>query len=617
MSVLQDFITQFSALAYQNPLAKSIIATRTLLSQYFMLDSTDSALFQKLLAQLDAPLKIAVIGQFSSGKSTFLNALLEQEILPSGIIPLTSKVCEISYGENLHLEIFYKDGTHTFAPLEFLEQVQPTINTQISHYKLYAPVPLLQEVTFLDTPGFNSQNQEDTDITNTILQEVDGIIWVSLIDNVGKNSEREILNTHIRHYRAKSLCVLNQKDRLKNATELHTSLRYAQKAFSGIFENIIAISAKNALKAKSQKQSQITNDEKETLYIESGFNEVLEFIHTHLMPQKTQNKAHKTLYILRGLMLKYYRRLHIPQIHLNNLATSLESYDTLETNQELIKQSQQLFSALDSRLLTLTQQLFGALERTKLSFSKARKNAIGLKTTQEYEKDVYILPLDSVLNTLQRQDNPLTSQWHTLFGAIKHFGIEFLDTLPSFATILQEWENRALHTHQRHTPLFLPYVSSLPSHLQEWFLHFHEIPLAFQTTIDILKTSLQGQTQALAQLLEKTLKNAIKLVCLEIDSKIKQGIQNHQKDSDTFPLYEPNMENIRDMLNNAIGFEYYQDRLFLHNNIAKALIRDTQSALKSVSEQHIQTLQTIKTLNTQILTQLKDHIQKLQSSYTI
>ena len=148
-------------------------------------------------------------------------------------------------------------------------------------------------------------------------------------------------------------------------------------------------------------------------------------------------------------------------------------------------------------------------------------------------------------------------------------------------------------------------------------MHFHEIPLAFQTTIDILKTSLQGQTQALAQLLEKTLKNAIKLVCLEIDSKIKQGIQNHQKDSDTFPLYEPNMENIRDMLNNAVGFEYYQDRLFLHNNIAKALIRDTQSALKSVSEQHIQTLQTIKTLNTQILTQLKDHIQKLQSSYTI
>lgn len=613
MSVLQDFITQFSALAYQNPLAKSIIATRTLLSQHFVLDSTDSVLFQKLLSQLDAPLKIAVIGQFSSGKSTFLNALLEQEILPSGIIPLTSKVCEISYGENLHLEIFYKDGTHTFAPLEFLEQVQPTINTQISHYKLYAPVPLLQEVTFLDTPGFNSQNQEDTDITNTILQEVDGIIWVSLIDNVGKNSEREILNTHIRHYRAKSLCVLNQKDRLKNATELHTSLRYAQEAFSGIFENIIAISAKNALKAKSQKQPQMTNDEKETLYIESGFNEVLEFIHTHLMPQKTQNKTHKTLYVLRGLMLKYYRRLHIPQIHLNNLATSLESYSTLETNQELIKQSQQLFNALDSRLLTLTQQLFGALERTKLSFSKARKNAIGLKTIQEYEKDVYVLPLDSVLNTLQRQDNPLTSQWHTLFGAIKHFGIDFLDTLPSFATILQEWENHALRTHQRHTPLFLPYVSSLPSHLQEWFLHFHEIPLTFQATIDALKTSLQGQTQALVQLLEKTLKNAIKLVCFEIDSKIKQGIQNHQKDSDTFVLYEPNMENIRDMLNNAIGFEYYQDRLFLHNNIAKALIRDIQSALKSVSEQHIQTLQALKTLNTQILTQLKDHIQKLKS----
>ena len=610
MSILQDFITQFSALKYQNPLAQSIIATRTLLSRHFALDSADLATFDKLLAQLDSPLKVAVIGQFSSGKSTFLNALLGEKILPSGIIPLTSKVCEIGYGENLHLEIFYKDGTHTFAPLELLEQADPAINAQISHYKLFAPVPLLQEITFLDTPGFNSQNQEDTDISNAILREVDGIIWVSLIDNVGKNSEREILYNHIRHYRAKSLCVLNQKDRLKNTTELEVSLKYAQEAFSGIFEEIVAISAKNALRAKCESHG----DEAERLYEDSAISEVFEFIRIHLMPQKTQNKAHKTLYTLRGLLLKYYRRLHIPHIYLTRLEGVLESYGVLEPTQiqALITQSQQLFGLLDSRLLTLTQQIFSELKRTKMTFSKTRKNAFGLTNTQMYEKEVYTLPLDSLLNTLQRQDNPITSEWHKLFLAIKQFGVEFMREIPSFSKSLQTLEEQLLQTHPRGTPLFLPYVLSLPVHLQEWFLQSHTIAFAFESAIGRLETSLHRHTHELAQLLEKTCKNAIKLVCLELDSKIGKGLQAYQKNSDTFPLYEPSMENIRDMLNTAIGFEYYQERLFLHNNIAKAFVREIESTFKSVCDKHLEILRGLKAHNIQILTDIKHHIQDLK-----
>lgn len=611
MSILQDFIAQITALKYQNPLAQTIIATRTLLSQHFTLDSADVAMFQKLLTQLDAPLKVAVIGQFSSGKSTFLNALLGEKILPSGIIPLTSKVCEISYGENLHLEIFYKDGTHSFAPLEFLEQAEPAINAQISHYKLFAPMPLLQEITFLDTPGFNSQNQEDTDITNTILQEVDGIIWISLIDNVGKNSEREILYKHIRHYRAKSLCVLNQKDRLKNTTELETSLNYAKEAFSGIFEEILAISAKNALQAKYESNP----TKAQQLHDDSGIAEVCAFLHTHIMPQKTQNKAHKTLYTLRALMLKYYRRVHLPHIHIGRLERALETYGVLDSQQtqELHKQSQQLFGLLDSRLLTLTQQLFSTLERTKMTFSKPHKNALGLKSTQMYEKEVYLLPLDSVLNTLQRQDNPLTSEWHKLFGAIRGFGLEFVHTIPAFREILQQWEGESLRTHPRNTPLFLPYVLTLPQHLQEWYVQSHTLALSFESTLQQLQTSLQDRTHTLAQLLEKTLNPAIKLVCLELDSKIHKGLRAYQKDSDTFPLYEPSMENIRDMLNSAMGFEYYQERFLLHNNIAKVLVREIESALKSVSETHLQTLRELQARNVQILTAMRRHIHELKA----
>ena len=167
-------------------------------------------------------MKVAVIGQFSSGKSTFLNALLGVAILPSGITPVTAKVCELAFGDELALEVHYKNGLVLHRPVGYLAEVDSMENEKIAHYRLLAPLPLLKEVSFIDTPGFNSQNESDTDTTNNLLAKVDGIIWLSLIDNVGKSSEKEVLQKHLQRYANKSLCVLNQKDRLKNDEEIAT-----------------------------------------------------------------------------------------------------------------------------------------------------------------------------------------------------------------------------------------------------------------------------------------------------------------------------------------------------------------------------------------------------------
>lgn len=51
-----------------------------------------------LNALLHEPIQVAVVGQFSSGKSSFLNALLELDILPTGAVPVTAKPIFIRYG---------------------------------------------------------------------------------------------------------------------------------------------------------------------------------------------------------------------------------------------------------------------------------------------------------------------------------------------------------------------------------------------------------------------------------------------------------------------------------------------------------------------------------------
>ena len=199
----------------------------------------DRTIFTNVSFRLLKGEHIGLVGANGEGKSTFLNALLGKNILPSGITPITAKICHIVYGQDYALEIHYKNGNTATKTLSYLNEVSEVQNAKIAFYKLYAPLELLKKISFLDTPGFNSQNQSDTDTTNSILESVDGIIWLTLIDNVGKHSEKEIILSHIKRYASKSLCVLNQKDRLKNQEEINISLEYAKKAFNGLFEEII------------------------------------------------------------------------------------------------------------------------------------------------------------------------------------------------------------------------------------------------------------------------------------------------------------------------------------------------------------------------------------------
>ena len=53
---------------------------------------------------------LAVLGQFKRGKSTLLNALTGEPILPVGVVPLTAAPTFLQYGESAKITIQYKDG---------------------------------------------------------------------------------------------------------------------------------------------------------------------------------------------------------------------------------------------------------------------------------------------------------------------------------------------------------------------------------------------------------------------------------------------------------------------------------------------------------------------------
>ena len=110
----------------------------------------------------DRSFEIAVFGRVSSGKSSLLNAVLETDVLPVGVTPVTAVPTRITHGEQPSLTVSFADApvkSFEIARLgEFAtEQHNPGNKKHVARITVTLPAPRLsQGVTFVDTPGLGS-----------------------------------------------------------------------------------------------------------------------------------------------------------------------------------------------------------------------------------------------------------------------------------------------------------------------------------------------------------------------------------------------------------------------------------------------------------------------------
>jgi len=132
---------------------------------------------------------LTVVGQFSRGKSTLMNAILGKEYLPSGIVPTTSAITAVSYGSrekvvlrrsdtNLTSEIGIRDLADFIT-----ERINPGNRERIEMAEVQVPVEILHRGFFLvDTPGLGSALKENTATTLNFLPSADAIVFVTSSD---------------------------------------------------------------------------------------------------------------------------------------------------------------------------------------------------------------------------------------------------------------------------------------------------------------------------------------------------------------------------------------------------------------------------------------------------
>lgn len=127
---------------------------------------------------------VACVGQFKRGKSTLINALIDQPILPTGFVPVTALPTVIRFGDRAKARIRTRQGAWEEIPVSHLkqyvtEELNPENQKGVIGAEVFVPSPLLSSgMCIVDTPGLGSVFAGNTAATQAFIPHIDAALVV-------------------------------------------------------------------------------------------------------------------------------------------------------------------------------------------------------------------------------------------------------------------------------------------------------------------------------------------------------------------------------------------------------------------------------------------------------
>lgn len=278
---------------------------------------------RRALAQLDELFLLVVVGEFNSGKSALINALLGATLLPEGPTPTTDRVYIVRYGEPGGREILDQD-------------------VHLVHY----PVDLLRHVHIVDTPGTNAVLRHHETITRDFIPRSDLVIFVTSADRPFTESERAFLE-NIRQWGKKVVLVINKGDLLEGAAardEVTTFVRTQVHRLLGFEPELFVVSARAGLRAPDSEAAK-------------GFRHLNDYLRSTLtQPQVVTLKLTTPLGVVGRLVDEHWK-------------TVTERLQVLAEDAEAVRQVEQQWSGYQSQMQTEFESQRARVENNLLQMS--------------------------------------------------------------------------------------------------------------------------------------------------------------------------------------------------------------------------------------------------------
>ncbi len=196
---------------------------------------------------------LVVVGEFNHGKSTFVNALLGETVLPVGVTPTTAAIHHLKYADMPEATVQYASGRREQIPFGDTRRfaVGGGANPEeVDFLEVGYPAKLLKErILLVDTPGVNDLSLQRADITYSYIPRADAVLFLLDAGQILKESERVFLEEKLlRASRDKIVFVITKWDILNDA-ERKEALGYAKNQLGRLVKDpvVFPVSAETAL----------------------------------------------------------------------------------------------------------------------------------------------------------------------------------------------------------------------------------------------------------------------------------------------------------------------------------------------------------------------------------
>lgn len=207
---------------------------------------------------------VVVLGEFKRGKSTFVNALLGESLLPMDILPETATINAIMYHDTPSVQVIHKDGNleQGEATADYLKRFsarqEGSEAEKVRYIKIGYPSPLLKNrVILVDTPGVSDLDEQRCDVTYEFIPKANAVLFLLDANSPLKKTEKDFIEERLLPQGIHNIMfLLNKYDVVDDEEEEDSDLlEMTRERLSNAFQRDISVypvSARWALEGAEQ-----------------------------------------------------------------------------------------------------------------------------------------------------------------------------------------------------------------------------------------------------------------------------------------------------------------------------------------------------------------------------
>lgn len=179
--------------------------------------------------QKDNPFTLVVVGDFKRGKSTFINALLGEDVVTTDVTTETVTLNRISYGPHGSQAVLADGRSICLSDEELhreaLEKVMAQAGETVKRLELKRPIELLRQVTIIDTPGTGDSMQDFSGMVKESLLQADAVVYIYNVKYPLSQTEQLFLKSAVLPQRYTTLFLVGNYADTMETEENYTRIR--------------------------------------------------------------------------------------------------------------------------------------------------------------------------------------------------------------------------------------------------------------------------------------------------------------------------------------------------------------------------------------------------------